>query len=152
MVHYFEIGWRYQLCLTWHFWCTYWLHQITWNKVISEINHKKVIFSQMRYSLQISWDLHVLSFQQCLLFICGKASRHSDPTSVVFFLLPPNKHIEAKIQGCNVSSRVSGRTKRANPIWICICFGDTKFAIFPLWYRTSRTNLIWFCIWFGDPK
>ena len=34
-------------------------------------------------------------------------------------------------QGCDVSSRVSGRTKRTNPIWICIWFGDTKFAIFP---------------------
>ena len=35
------------------------------------------------------------------------------------------------IQGCDVSSCVSGRTKRINPIWICIWFGDTKFAIFP---------------------
>ena len=61
-------------------------------------------------------------------------------------------------QGCDVSSRISGQTKRTNPIWICIWFGDTKFAIFPEWYRifvsvrTKRTNLIWFFIWFGDPK
>ena len=34
-------------------------------------------------------------------------------------------------QGCDISSRVSCRTKRTNPIWICIWFGDTKFAIFP---------------------
>ena len=57
-----------------------------------------------------------------------------------------------------VSWCVSGRTKRTNPIWIGIWFGDTKFAIFPQWYhifvsvRTKRINLIWFCIWFGDPK
>ena len=61
-------------------------------------------------------------------------------------------------QGCDVLSHVSGRTKRTNPIWICIWFGHTSFAIFPYWYcifvsvRTQRTNLIWFCIWFGDPK
>ena len=58
------------------------------------------------------------------------------------------------IQGCDVSSSVSGRTKRTNLIGICILFGDTKFSIFPWWYcifvsvRTRRTNLIWFCIWF----
>ena len=34
-------------------------------------------------------------------------------------------------QGCDVSSHVSGRTKRTNPIWICIWLRDTKFAIFP---------------------
>ena len=66
--------------------------------------------------------------------------------------------IESLFQGCDVSSRVSGRSKRTNPIWICIWFGETKFAIFPQWYhifvldRTKRTNLIWFCIWFGEPK
>ena len=32
---------------------------------------------------------------------------------------------------CDVSSHLSGRTKRTNPIWICIWFGDTQFAIFP---------------------
>ena len=26
---------------------------------------------------------------------------------------------------------LSGLTKRTNPIWICISFGDTTFAIFP---------------------
>ena len=62
------------------------------------------------------------------------------------------------LQGCDVSSRVSGQTKRTNLIWICIWFGDTTFAIFPSWYRifvlarTKRTNLIWFCIWFGDTE
>ena len=35
------------------------------------------------------------------------------------------------MQGCDVSSRVSGQTKRTNLIWICIWFGDTTFAIFP---------------------
>ena len=44
-------------------------------------------------------------------------------------VLSPMKHTEA--QGCDVLSRVSGRTKRTNPIWICIWFGNTKFAIFP---------------------
>ena len=33
-------------------------------------------------------------------------------------------------QGCDVWSHVSGLTKRTNPIWICIWFGDTKFTIF----------------------
>ena len=62
------------------------------------------------------------------------------------------------VQGCDALSHVSGRTKRTNPIWICIWFGYTKFAFSPKWYhifvsvRTKRTNLIWFCIWFGDPK
>ena len=30
------------------------------------------------------------------------------------------------VQGWDISSRVSGRTKRTNPIWFCIWFGDTK--------------------------
>ena len=34
-------------------------------------------------------------------------------------------------QGCDVSWYVMGQTKRTNQIWICIWFGDTKFAIFP---------------------
>ena len=35
------------------------------------------------------------------------------------------------MQGCDLSSHVLVRTKRTNPIWICIWFGDTKFATFP---------------------
>ena len=34
-------------------------------------------------------------------------------------------------QGCDVSSRASGRTITTNPIWICNWLGDSKFAIFP---------------------
>ena len=51
------------------------------------------------------------------------------------------------IQGCDISSRESCRTKRTNPIGICIWFGYTKFAIFPWWYcifvsgRTKRFTL-----------
>ena len=62
------------------------------------------------------------------------------------------------LKGCDVLSRVSCRTKRTNPIWFCMWFGDTQFAIFPWWYhifvsgRTKRTDLVWFCIWFGDTK
>ena len=35
----------------------------------------------------------------------------------------------SKFTTLDVSSRISCRTKRTNPIWFCIWFGDTKFAI-----------------------
>ena len=39
--------------------------------------------------------------------------------------------VETDLQVCDILSRVSDRTKRTNPIWSCIWFGNTKFAIFP---------------------
>ena len=54
------------------------------------------------------------------------------------------------LQGCDVSSRVSGRPKRTNPIWICILFCHFPIVVSYLYICQNpkiKPNLVVYLVW-----
>ena len=83
--------------------------------------------------LIITWaqrntDRHVNMKQANKPFVLHRWSRRGQSIQCIPLIRPMDI---SKVTNIVTYSRLSGQTKRTNPIWICIWFGDTKIANFP---------------------
>ena len=88
---------------------------------LDALNQRRTQFSNFR-------DCFLFSFSRFSEILAGQLDKQQRSKKRLGEALI--REVWPPLQGWDVSSHVSVRTKRTNTIWICIWFGNTKFAIF----------------------